>query len=115
MNLLANAIDALDESNEGKTFAQIEQQPNCITITTEMSVDKQSVIVRITDNGIGMSTEVKDKIFEQGFTTKEVGKGTGLGMAIARQIVEGKHGGTLRCHSQLGESTEFAIALPLEN
>ena len=115
MNLLANAIDALDESNEGKTFAQIEKQPNCITITTEMSADKQSVIVRIADNGIGMSTEVQDKIFEQGFTTKEVGKGTGLGMAIARQIVEGKHGGTLRCHSQFGESTEFAIVLPLEN
>ena len=113
MNLLANAIDALDESNEGKTFSQIEKAPNCITIHTEFSEEKQSIIVGITDNGTGMPEAVKAKIFEQGFTTKEVGKGTGLGMAIARQIVEEKHGGAISCISELGKGTEFIISLPL--
>ncbi|MDJ1185247.1 trifunctional serine/threonine-protein kinase/ATP-binding protein/sensor histidine kinase [Roseofilum casamattae] len=113
MNLLANAIDALDESNEGKTFAEIEKQPNCITIGTELSRDTRSAIVKITDNGMGMPEEVKTKIFQQGFTTKGVGKGTGLGMAIAQQIVIEKHGGEILCHSELNQGTEFIISLPL--
>ena len=113
MNLLANAIDALEESNEGKTYDEIEIAPNCITIATELSNNKTSAIVRIVDNGKGMSEAVKARLFEQGFTTKEVGKGTGLGMAIARQIVEEKHGGAIACESELGKGTEFIISLPL--
>jgi signal transduction histidine kinase len=92
MNLLANAIDALEENNTGKTFQEIETHPNRITIETQLSEDKKSIIVRIADNGMGIPEEVKGRIFEQGFTTKEVGKGTGLGMAIARQIIVEKHG-----------------------
>ena len=106
MNLLANAIDALDECS-------IEKKPCQINIKTEIKDDKALVLIR--DNGIGMSEKVKNRIFEQGFTTKPVGKGTGLGMAIARQIVEEKHGGTLTCTSELGKGTEFAIALPIVN
>ncbi len=113
MNLLANGIDALDESNEGKTFAELEKEPNSITIVTELSEDKKRIIVRIGDNGTGMPEDVKARLFEQGFTTKGVGKGTGLGMAIARQIVEEKHGGKIICHSELGKGTEFIISLPL--
>ena len=113
MNILANAIDALDEGNQRKTYSEIEKNPNRITIKTELSEERQSVIVRIADNGTGIPEEVKAKIFEQGFTTKEVGKGTGLGMAIARQIVVEKHGGRIVCSSELGKGTEFAIALPL--
>ena len=113
MNLLANAIDALEESNVGKTYKEIEKQPNRITITSELSQDCQSIVVKIADNGLGMSQEVKEKIFEQGFTTKAVGKGTGLGMAISRQIVEEKHGGAIACHSELGKGTEFKISLPV--
>ena len=114
MNILANAIDALDESNAGKSFQDIENQPNRITIATELSADKKNAIVRITDNGSGMPEEIKAKIFEQGFTTKGVGKGTGLGMAIARQIIIEKHGGTIECCSESGKGTTFAIALPIE-
>ncbi|MEM8640646.1 MAG: AAA family ATPase [Cyanobacteria bacterium P01_G01_bin.54] len=114
MNLLANAIDALEESNQEKTFKALEQEPNCITVSTVISEDKRSIIVRIADNGIGMPDEVKVRIFEQGFTTKDVGKGTGLGMAIAHQIITEKHGGTIECYSQLGQGTTFTICLPLE-
>ncbi len=113
MNLIANAIDALEESNAGKTIKEIKAHPNRITITTEIDGKKQEVIVRIGDNGPGMSEEVKKKIFDHLFTTKEVGKGTGLGLSISRQIVVEKHGGSLTCTSEVGKGTEFAIALPL--
>uniref|UniRef100_UPI00342CBF63 trifunctional serine/threonine-protein kinase/ATP-binding protein/sensor histidine kinase n=1 Tax=Okeania sp. SIO2F4 TaxID=2607790 RepID=UPI00342CBF63 len=113
MNLLANAIDALDQSNAGKTYQEIEKEHNRITMGTALSEKKKSVIVQISDNGMGMPEEVKARIFDQGFTTKEVGKGTGLGMAIARQIVEEKHGGKIICDSELGKGTEFIISLPL--
>ena len=112
MNLLANAIDALDESNEGKTFQEIEKEPNRITIATEFSEESKQVIVRITDNGTGMPEEVKARLFEQGFTTKGVGKGTGLGMAIAHQIITEKHGGQITCNSTLEEGTIFTLVIP---
>jgi predicted ATPase/signal transduction histidine kinase len=109
MNLIANAIDALDESNTGRSFEEIKANPNCITITT--SVENDLVKIAIADNGKGMSEQVKSKIFDHLFTTKAVGKGTGLGLAIARQIVEETHGGKLSFNSVLGEGTEFIIEI----
>ncbi|MEG5116826.1 HAMP domain-containing sensor histidine kinase, partial [Microcoleus sp. A2-C5] len=111
MNILANAIDALDESNIGRTFADIQANFNCISITT--SVENNLVKITITDNGKGMNSEVKQKIFDHLFTTKAVGKGTGLGLAIAKSIVVEKHGGSLNVNSILGSGTEFIITLPL--
>lgn len=113
MNLLANAIDCLEETNQGLSFAQIKTNPNTIAIKTQLSEDTKSVTIAIKDNGKGMSESVKSKIFEHLFTTKAVGKGTGLGLSISRQIVEEMHGGSLTCHSLLAEGTEFAIVLPL--
>jgi signal transduction histidine kinase len=113
MNVIANAIDALDESSQGRDFREIELLPNIITIKTEVSLDNQTVIIKIKDNGKGISEEVKSKIFDYLFTTKSVGKGTGLGLSISRQIVVEKHGGFLSCASVLGEGTELAIAIPL--
>ncbi|MBP0016570.1 MAG: response regulator [Cyanobacteria bacterium SBLK] len=110
LNLLANAIDAIDESTQKRHITEIEKNPGCIAIATEFNGER--AIIRIRDNGMGMSEEVKHKIFHQGFTTKEVGKGTGLGMAIVRSIVEDKHGGTIACTSEIGVGTEFAITLP---
>ncbi len=69
--------------------------------------------MKIYDNGKGMSQNVKERIFEQLFTTKGVGKGTGLGMAITHKIVTEKHGGTITCTSELGEGTTFTITLPI--
>ncbi|MGB3511828.1 MAG: PAS domain S-box protein, partial [Microcoleaceae cyanobacterium] len=112
MNIIANAIDALDESNTGLSFAEIEANNNQITITT--SVENEKVKITICDNGHGMNEEVKAKIFEHLFTTKDVGKGTGLGLAIARQIIEQKHGGNIYVTSTPGEGTKFTIILPLE-
>lgn len=113
MNLLANAIDALDESNTGRSFAEIKATPNKIIIKTELSGDRQQVVIRIKDNGVGINEAVREKIFEDLFTTKEVGKGTGLGLAIAKSIVVEKHGGTIEVNSVWTEGTEFTILLPM--
>jgi len=109
MNLLSNAIDALEDANQGLKYAEIANQ---ITIGTELSEDKKQAIIRIKDNGIGMSEEVQAKIFDHLFTTKGVGKGTGLGLAIARQIIVEKHQGSISVNSAIGVGTEFIISLP---
>ncbi|AFZ03477.1 ATP-binding sensor histidine kinase [Calothrix sp. PCC 6303] len=111
MNILANAVDALDEVNIGRRFEEIKENPNRITIKT--FVENNYVKISIDDNGKGMSESVIQKIFDHLFTTKAVGKGTGLGLAIARQIIETNHGGNLICNSVLGNGTEFLIEIPL--
>jgi len=112
MNILANAIDTFDEANQCKSYSEIEANPNIITIDTSAIAENQ-IQIQIKDNGCGMSRETQQRIFEQGFTTKEVGKGTGLGMAIAYQIITDKHGGTITCDSTIGQGTTFTIVLPI--
>ncbi|OZH51237.1 serine/threonine protein kinase [Hydrocoleum sp. CS-953] len=111
MNILANAIDAFEEANVGKTLAEIKENPNRITLYTSV-IDENQVQIEIEDNGSGIKPETKERIFEHGFTTKGVGKGTGLGMAIAHQIITEKHGGKIICDSTVGEGTIFTITLP---
>ncbi len=104
MNLLSNAIDALEKSSENKLIA----------ITIEYQ-DQDSVVIKITDNGLGISPENQAKIFDAFFTTKPRGVGTGLGLAISREIIVEKHGGKITCNSKEGVGTEFAIALPIKH
>jgi signal transduction histidine kinase len=117
MNLLANAIDAINqqmEEKENSQKAEFQSFTPRITIRTEVTQDQAEVVIRIQDNGIGMSEEVRQRIFEQFFTTKPVGQGTGLGLSLTRQIVVAKHGGTLDVNSKLGEGSEFVITLPVK-
>ena len=111
MNILANAIDALSESDNLilKTRKNLQ-----IRIRTEITNDHY-VIVRIADNGSGISEEVQKRLFDPFFTTKAVGKGTGLGLglSISYQIVVEKHGGELYCISTPGEGSEFIIKIPV--
>ena len=102
---------ALEESNQGRLYAGIANQ---ITIKREINGNKKQAIIRIKDNGVGVSEPVREKFFEDLFTTKGVGKGTGLGLAIARHIVVEKHGGTIEVNSVLREGTEFIIFLPMK-
>ncbi|MEH1851418.1 MAG: response regulator [Nostoc sp.] len=113
MNLLANAIDALEESNIGRTYLEIEADPNQVLIQTLLTEDKNHILIRIKDNGVGMSADIQQKIFDHLFTTKPVGQGTGLGLSIAHQIVVEKHSGTLEVNSVLGKGSEFIIRLPI--
>jgi signal transduction histidine kinase len=113
LNLLANAIDALDESTQSQFDYKSETNPRKITIHTEVSQDEQWVSIRIADNGTGMTEEVKQKVFDHLFTTKPIGQGTGLGLSISHQIVVEKHGGKLTCISSPGEGSEFIIEIPI--
>ncbi|MBU7586941.1 MAG: AAA family ATPase [Nostoc sp. TH1S01] len=112
MNFLANAIDALEEANLGKSYQVLEQQPNIITITT--SVENEYAVISIADNGIGISEEMQQLIFHPFFTTKPQDKGTGLGLSISHQIITEQHDGTLDCISVPNYGTKFIIRLPLE-
>jgi PAS domain S-box-containing protein len=113
MNILANAIDALDERDEQRTLEEIQAQPSIIRIRTEYEVERRSIKILIRDNGIGIPEKNKAQLFNPFFTTKSVGKGTGMGLAISYQVVAEKHNGQLTCHSAAGEGTEFVIELPL--
>ena len=107
MNLLSNAIDAVEESSVNSAC-----KVNQIRITTEVCRENQ-VCVRISDSGPGIRPEVQSKMFDPFFTTKPVGRGPGLGLSISYQIVKDTHGGKLECHSEVGRGTEFAIELPI--
>ncbi len=114
MNLLANAVDACEESNGGYSFAEVKERPNKIEVRTSLIEQGQMLETKIKDNGTGMDDKVRKRAFDSRFTTKEVGKGTGLGLAIAHQIITEKHNGTLQIHSQLGKGSEFVITLPVK-
>ncbi|HEY9829480.1 MAG TPA: GAF domain-containing protein [Stenomitos sp.] len=113
MNLLTNAIDAIDEQNRKLTPEQINDNPSYIRVCTELYNDDE-VAIRIADNGPGITEEDKARLFDPFFTTKPVGTGTGLGLSISYQIVVEKHGGQLHCYSQLGQGTEFVIQIPIQ-
>lgn len=112
MNIIANAIDALDEYNQQRSLAEIKQQPSRIEIRTTM-IDKNQVAIHIADNASGINQEVLEKLFQPFFTTKSSGKGTGLGLSISHQIIVEKHGGCLYCKSTPGQGTEFIIQIPI--
>ncbi|HEY9852153.1 MAG TPA: ATP-binding protein [Leptolyngbyaceae cyanobacterium] len=107
MNIIVNAIDALEN----------QSPPRIIKIHTELisqpKMQGDRVLISITDNGSGMKEAVKNRLFDPFFTTKPVGKGTGLGLSISYQIIVEKHRGTIKCNSELGKGSEFAIEIPV--
>jgi PAS domain S-box-containing protein len=114
MNIISNALDAMEEADQKRTKEEKQARPNTIYISTELVASTQ-VKISIKDNGTGMPEKVRQRIFDPFFTTKSVGKGTGMGLAISYQIVVDRHHGTLECISQPGQGTEFVIQIPLIN
>jgi signal transduction histidine kinase len=115
MNLLGNAIDALlvkelqcCEENNKNSISQKKK----IAITTQKIADDK-VSITISDNGLGISAEVKNRVFEPFFTTKPIGVGTGLGLSISHQIVTQTHCGKIYCFSTPGEGSTFVVELPI--
>ena len=100
-------------------MTQFKPMPNSqfpiptIWIRTEIK-DRDWIVVKITDNGPGMTETVQSRLFDPFFTTKPVGKGTGLGLSISYHIVVEKHGGQLQCNSTPDEGTEFIIEIPIQ-
>ncbi len=137
MNILANAIDALEELDHHPTRQNRIDQASQIKIRTSIlesknlesksleskSLESKSlesdpihvpwIQISILDNATGMSEAIRQKIFNPFFTTKAIGEGTGMGMAVSHQIVTEKHGGTLECFSTVGQGTEFRIQIPI--
>lgn len=123
-NILANAIDALESHtvSSEQVESEILSPPSspCIQICTEIvdslesHQDSKNVVIRIRDNGLGMTESVRLRLFDPFFTTKPVGQGTGLGLSISYQIVVAEHGGELRCVSAPGQGTEFCIQIPIQ-
>ncbi|MGG6268807.1 GAF domain-containing protein [Leptolyngbya sp. AN03gr2] len=103
MNLLSNAIDAIEET---------DQATPCIWITTKQ-IEPNRVAICIRDNGAGIPEQVRSRIFDPFFTTKPIGKGTGIGLAISYEIVVQKHKGTIQCISEPDQGTEFWIEIPI--
>ncbi|MDQ2098696.1 MAG: PAS domain-containing protein [Tychonema bourrellyi B0820] len=103
MNIIANAIDAVEEQ---------KSNPGIIRIRTE--VEGTFVAIAISDNGTGMTDQVKQRIFDPFFTTKAIGSGTGMGLAISHSIIVEKHKGEIKCFSVVGKGTEFIIEIPIK-
>ncbi|CAD5957337.1 ATP-binding protein [Planktothrix agardhii] len=112
MNILANAIDAIEENNQQKNIEQLQVDPGQILIKTDI-INDHNVTIKISDNAGGMTEEILAHLFEPFFTTKPVGKGTGIGLSISKNIVVEKHQGSLQCISTPGKGTEFIIEIPI--
>ncbi len=115
MNLLANAIDTLDDISQLANCEVPKTRSNLITVSTGLAADDKCIVIKIEDNGAGIDEAVKPRIFDHLFTTKEVGRGTGLGLAIVRQIVVDKHSGSIDVASTLGQGTCFTLTLPIQS
>jgi signal transduction histidine kinase len=103
MNIIANAIDVLQEPLENQGI---------IRIRTE--VEGTLAVIRIADNGAGITDQVKQRIFDPFYTTKRIGSGTGMGLAISHSIIVEKHKGEIKCFSVEGKGTEFRIEIPIK-
>ncbi len=118
MNIIANAIDALQDANWSWVVGHRQENSNyplpTIHIRTELLDDKWVTII-IADNGLGMNEQVRSKLFDPFFTTKPIGKGTGIGLSISYQIIVKKHGGQLSCFSAPREGAEFVIKIPVRS
>ncbi|MEH2115327.1 trifunctional serine/threonine-protein kinase/ATP-binding protein/sensor histidine kinase [Nostoc sp.] len=111
INILNNAIDALEKLNEERKADETKSTSGAIAIRTQV-VNPDLVVISIKDNGVGMSDNVRERVFDPFFTTKPVGQGTGLGLSITYQIVVDKHQGTIECISEPGQGAEFIIQIP---
>jgi signal transduction histidine kinase len=121
LNILSNAIDALKASPNFPKLLSIrtsighgeDNRSHLPSAQCPVPNGQSSVVIRIADNGIGMTPAVKSRIFDPFFTTKPVGSGKGLGLSVSYQIVVEQHGGQLLCSSEQGLGAEFAIEIPL--
>ena len=108
LNVMNNACYAVWEKAQ---YSAVDFKP---TVEIHVYREAKELYIAIKDNGIGMTDEVKQRLFETFFTTKPTGQGTGLGMYITRNIIENKHHGRIEFDSQAGEFTTFTLIIPLK-
>jgi signal transduction histidine kinase len=104
VNLILNSLDAILERKE--------IEPDLVgQIEVNMNRDSGNVFIHIIDNGMGIPIEMQDKIYDPFFTSKKVGKGTGLGLAVSFNLIK-EHRGKVSFNTSVGVGTEFVIELP---
>ena len=108
LNVMNNACYAVWHKSQTATEGYSPE------ISVSVAINDNNLVISIAENGEGMTDEVKQRLFENFFTTKPIGQGTGLGMSITRDIIENKHGGKLTFTSTLGEGTTFTFTIPVE-
>jgi signal transduction histidine kinase len=107
LNLFSNGFyAATGRAREGADTGVVPT----LKVTTRDS--REAVEIHVRDNGIGISADIRDKLFQPFFTTKPTGEGTGLGLSISYDIVTQQHGGSITVDSKVGEYSEFTIRLP---
>ncbi|MBN1394599.1 MAG: response regulator [Pirellulales bacterium] len=106
VNLVVNAVHAVAEAAR-----QDNERQGKITVRTKY--DGPWAEIRVEDNGMGIRDEIRSRVFDLFFTTKDVGRGTGQGLAIVHNIVVDKHGGTIEFETQKGKGTSFIVRLPI--
>ncbi|MEL6554698.1 MAG: ATP-binding protein [Cyanobacteria bacterium J06621_11] len=117
LNVLGNAIDAIDSVSRQQESEQTQTWTPQITVRVEVKAGDSGICqiaIAISDNGEGMDSDVQQRIFDPFFTTKPVGSGTGMGLAVSHKIIVDRHGGQMSCSSKLGEGTTFLIMLPCQ-
>jgi signal transduction histidine kinase/CheY-like chemotaxis protein len=107
LNLIVNAAHAM-ESKLGES----PQEKGTLTVRTWC--DENAVFIQIQDTGTGIPADIHDRIFNPFFTTKNVGRGTGQGLAIARSIVVDRHGGEISFQTEIGQGTTFTVKIPIQ-
>jgi two-component system, NtrC family, sensor kinase len=119
MNILSNAIDALEQGCQTSANGEFisDRSSLMIRIHTEVLAGRQKdgdrIAIRIWNNGPTIPIRIQSQLFNPFFTTKPVGQGTGLGLAVSYQIVTTQHRGNLVCHSSDEQGTEFVIEIPV--
>lgn len=107
LNLMNNAFYAVWNKSE---MAGADYKPE---VSVSVNSQEGSVVITIADNGEGMSDDVKQRLYENFFTTKPIGQGTGLGMSIVKDIIENRHHGAITFSSTLHVGTTFTITIPI--
>jgi signal transduction histidine kinase len=108
LNLFNNAFYAV---NQKKKTANADYKPE---VSVSTSTESGQVIIKVKDNGVGITDAIKDKIMQPFFTTKPTGEGTGLGLSLTYDMVVKGHGGSMHINSVEGEGSEFIISLPVK-
>jgi signal transduction histidine kinase len=104
LNLVVNAAHAIGDNGAS--------EDSLGRITVKTTLEGNNVVIAVTDTGIGIPDSVRDRIYDPFFTTKEVGRGTGQGLALAKTLVVDRHGGTLDVESVVGEGSTFTVRIP---
>ena len=107
LNLFSNGFYAARERQRTETWPGFEPALKVSTRDLDGAVE-----IRVRDNGIGIPSEIKDRLFQPFFTTKPPGEGTGLGLSMSYDIITQQHGGSISVGSKVGEYSEFTIRLP---